>query len=282
MIATQQSSVALWAELCIGMWPIARLIGPPLRRRRMLPPLALALLGLASMNLAAHARFSPSPFGDMFPLAPLLADGPALRVMRSHCPAIGWKLCAQIDRISDDSDVILWATDSPLLAAGGHKALAGEVRDIIATTLREEPGAVIATMARNAVEQLTRMASADGFEPWPREVTPWLRADFPPRELAAYLSARQQQAERPPFGLMTAHGLVNVAGIGLCLALLPITWRRSRARCGFVAVALLALPLGAFITGALSGPHDRYQSRLGWVPALVGVMTLAGLPRSRA
>jgi hypothetical protein len=282
MIATQQSSVALWAGLCVAAWPASRLIGARFGAVRLLAPLVAALLALTGVNLAAHGRLSPSFFGNVFILARLLADGPALHVLRTHCPEAGWRLCAEIDRIATDSDIILWAADSPLLAAGGHKAVAGEAGDIIAKTLREEPGAVLATMARNALSQLVRMASADGFEPWPRQVTPRLRDDFPTREVTAYLAARQQRAEPLPAGLATLHLVVNVAGIGLCLALLPLVWRRAPAQCGLLIVALLALPLSAVITGALSCPHDRYQARLGWVPALVGVLTLAGLPRNRA
>ena len=41
------------------------------------------------------------------------------------------------------------------------------------------------------------------------------------------------------------------------------------------ALGLLALPVSAAVTGALSGPHDRYQARVVWLPALVLLLAVA-------
>ena len=59
----------------------------------------------------------------------------------------------------------------------------------------------------------------------------------------------------------------------LCIA---VDSRRHRSG-GFAAAALLALLANAAITGGLSGPHDRYQSRIMWLPPLIacGVLQLA-------
>jgi hypothetical protein len=66
-----------------------------------------------------------------------------------------------------------------------------------------------------------------------------------------------------------------------CLILLPIAFAR-RARCeGFLVAVLITLPLSAAITGALSTPHDRYQSRIMWLPPFVAVVSLASF-RNRA
>ena len=46
---------------------------------------------------------------------------------------------------------------------------------------------------------------------------------------------------------------------------------------GFAAAVLLALLANAAITGGLSGPHDRYQSRIMWLPPLVAVLGIASL-----
>jgi hypothetical protein len=48
---------------------------------------------------------------------------------------------------------------------------------------------------------------------------------------------------------------------------------------GFAAATVLALLVNAAVTGGLSMPHDRYQSRIMWLPALV---LLLSLPRLRA
>jgi hypothetical protein len=40
---------------------------------------------------------------------------------------------------------------------------------------------------------------------------------------------------------------------------------------------LLTLPIGAAITGGLSAPFDRYQSRIVWLPAAMAFLTVPAL-----
>jgi hypothetical protein len=127
----------------------------------------------------------------------------------------------------------------------------------------------------NTGEQLARFASGDGLEPWADQVTPWLTRDFPPAEQSAYLGARQQAgALSVPSWLGALHQIVALGGIAACLFWLPFARRRCPVWTGLMLTALLTLPLSAAITGTLSFPHDRYQSRVAWLPAcavLVGL-----------
>ena len=235
------------------------------------------------MNLAGHGRFALSPFGNVFLLARLIADGPARATLQARCPEVGWRLCPFTENLPDDSDEFLWSATSPILAAGGHKAISAEANAIIAATLRDHPAEVLQSATRNSLNQFWRMQSGDGLEPWPIQVTPWITRDFPPAEQARHAAARQQTTGLSvPFGLATVHGVVAWAGAALCLVLLFTTRRRPGPHAGFLAVALLVLPLSAIVTGALSCPHDRYQARVAWLPALVGVATLLGRPPVRA
>jgi hypothetical protein len=45
---------------------------------------------------------------------------------------------------------------------------------------------------------------------------------------------------------------------------------------------LIALPVSAAITGGLSAPHDRYQSRIMWLPPFIAVVSLASLRQRTA
>jgi hypothetical protein len=51
---------------------------------------------------------------------------------------------------------------------------------------------------------------------------------------------------------------------------------------GFAATALLAVLVNAAITGCLSGPHDRYQSRIMWLPLAVALAALPAVLIRRA
>jgi hypothetical protein len=77
--------------------------------------------------------------------------------------------------------------------------------------------------------------------------------------------------------MQTLHIVTALAGVAGCCAMLLTS--RHHPSSGFAAAALLALLANAAITGGLSGPHDRYQSRIMWLPSLVAVVCLASLRR---
>lgn len=248
----------------------------------LVTPLALALLAQSTLNLLGHGRFSPSPFGNVFQLARLIADGPAADLLRARCPVAGWRLCTVTDRLPSDSDIFLWEPDSPIVDVGGHKAISAEAGAIIGETLRTYPWEVARIALRNTLTQLGQMRSGDGLEPWPRQVTPWIEKDFPPASVAAYHAARQQAGRLSvPGWIDTTHMVVALSGIALAVILTVWAWRRSRLHAAFLLLSLLALPLSAAITGALSMPHDRYQARVAFLPALVCTISAFGLARTR-
>lgn len=285
MIAAQQSSVPLSVLLLAALLPLRRWVGGPVRPRWRLvlaPPL-LAMTALVSVNLAVYGRLTLSPFGNVFVLARVIYDGPGLAALQRDCPTARWRLCGYLDRLPPTSDDFLWQADSPVVLSGGHKAVSAEADAIIAATLREQPGAEFRAILANGWEQLHRFVSGDGLEPWPAEVSPWIERDFPATEWNAYQSARQQRDVLIiPGWLDRLHRLVALGGVALCALLLPVAlWRRHPAA-GFLAAVLLALPASALITGGLSTPHDRYQSRVMWLaPCVAAVASLALTRRSR-
>lgn len=279
MIAAQQSSVPLAVALvCIlaplSLW-VRRLRLADLRHGLMVPVLAMVVM--SGVNFAAHHSISVSPYGSVFYLARLIADGPAVAELRRDCPVQHWRLCPFLARLPMDSDSFLWAADSPLHQAGGPKVIAAEANAIIAAVLRSEPLAVADIAATNTVLQLHQFNSGDGLEPWREQVSPWLGRDFPSAEQARFANARQQNGTLtlPPW-LAATHRVVALAGVAVCLALLPLAARRRCDGFGFLIAVLMVIPIAAAITGTLSGPHDRYQSRIMWLPPFVaGVCLIA-------
>lgn len=273
MIAAHQSHVLLAPALLLAL----RVIQPSVALRAI-APLVLAILALVSVNLAAFGRASPSPFGNVFLLARVIYDGPGADVLHRDCPAAGWRLCAFADRLPETWDDFLWRQDGPVAQAGGAKVVSQEADAIILAALRAEPEQELAAFLRNAGRQLAMFATGDGLHPWPETVTPRIERDFPGFEARAYAASRQSSGELlvPPW-LRALHAATALAGVAGCLALLPAACRRQHPVGGFAAAALVALVVNAAVAGGLSGRHDRYQSRIMWLPPLIAVLGAVAL-----
>ena len=287
-IAAQTSSVLLSAVLLAVFLPARRFFRPARRGakdRSGLAPVAALLLAigaLAAVNFAGHGRAAISPFGNVFLLARVIYDGPGMTVLRRDCPEAGWRLCPWLDRFPPTSDEFLWDSTSPIVLAGGHKAVSADADAILLAAVRVEPLRLLRALGNNAIEQLTRFDSGDGLEPWDRQVNRLIDTEFPARESAAFHAARQQRNELSvPEPLAILHRVAALAGIVAAALLLPVARRRRHRAAGFLAMALLTLPVSATITGGLSTPHDRYQSRIVWLPACVALLSLPALLRRR-
>jgi hypothetical protein len=285
MIAAHQSHVLLASLLLAVLLPLRGLWGAT--ALRSVAPLALAVAALISVNLIAFGRASLSPFGNVFLLTRVIYDGPGADVLRRDCPASGWRLCAFIDRLPAIADDFLWREDGPVVQAGGARLVAREADAIIVAALRAEPGRELLAFTQNTAWQLATFATGDGLRPWPATVTPRIERDFPRFEAATFAASRQNSgALAVPSWLQTLHFAAALAGVAGCVALLLTAPRGASLRVrghgqhpavGFAAAALLALLANAAITGGLSGPHDRYQSRVMWLPPLVAVLGIASL-----
>jgi hypothetical protein len=100
-----------------------------------------------------------------------------------------------------------------------------------------------------------------------------------PSNVHSFNAAYQQQG-RITLPLFEALNRVHVpvAYLSLLGLLLAIGWglySKQQALAGLASFTLLALMGNAFVCGALSNPHDRYQSRMIWLATLVvGIMVM--------
>jgi hypothetical protein len=282
MTAVHQSNVLLCLGLLAALVPLRRRLGAQvalgrqgLLRLALVPVLALA--ALTAVNLAAHRVASPSPFGNVFLLARVIYDGPGLRVLQRDCPQAGWRLCAELGDMPPTSDDFLWLPDGPLVRAGGAKIVSREATAIILAALWAEPWTQLRAIAANSLEQLGLFSPGDGLHAWPEEVSPWIARDFPDAERRRYEAARQTRgALVVPAWTETADRASVVVGLA---GLVVVFVRAVRRRCpsaGLCAAIFLAVLGNAVITGGLSCPHDRYQSRVIWLPAAVVLLALPG------
>jgi len=280
MIATHQSHLPLVLLVVPLVLPLRPRLGPDALRDtlRMLAPPVLACVALIDVNLAGHHRASLAPFGNVFVLARVIYDGPGMHVLERDCPHAHWRLCPYLGEFPAIADEFLWRPDGPLVRAGGAKLVSTEATAIVARALVAEPIAELRAVLANVARQLARFATGDGLEAWPTTVTPWILRDFPRFEADTYLAARQANDLLVlPAWLLTLHRTVALIGVAVCCALLPVALRRRHRLAGILALALLALPINALIAGGLSGPHDRYQSRVMWLPPLLAALAIPAL-----
>jgi len=284
-IAAHLSHLPLALALLVLGALLARRWRPVLR---MAAPLAAAMALLFVTNLVGHGRASLSPHGATFLFARLQDDGPATRTLQAECPARGWYMCSFVDRLPMDSDIFLWAPDSPMNrdAAGQARFLGGallseEARAIVAETLRREPVAVALVMMRNAARQLVMAAVGDTLVNDHMEVAVGgrIREFFPPAEAARFSASLQPRGllEEAAAPFLWPHMPMLVVGVVLCLLGL---WRRPDPRVrALLVMVLLGCAANALATGGLSKPHHRYEARILWLVPFAGALAIAGTRR---
>ena len=221
-------------------------------------------------------------------LARLVADGPAARTIERACarpdpPA--WRVCAWAGRLPSDSDEFLWHEDGPVWAGGrGPLPFAAEASRIVALTVREDPAGVAHAMLANTLRQLPMARVGDVLGPQHLEVAvlPRMQMFFPPEEVRRFQASLQARgglaAVAEPF--LPLHAALLLAGLVATCALLVLR-RRDRPAAALCAVVLTALIANALSTGALSGPHDRYQTRIAWLVLVPPLLLLGAHPARR-
>ena len=278
-IAAHLSHLIL-AAACIATLALLRW-RTPLAAWRPAAPLAAALTLLLAINLVGQDRLAISPYGSVYALARLVADGPAAQTIHEACPGTGWYLCTWSAPFGTDSDAFLWAPDGPMSKDSyGPLRLAPEASAIIRETIRRHPVAVAQAALANTLRQLAQNRIGDALIPDHLQVTvrETLKAYFPPAEVARFDQGLQAQGRLQSLASPINPLTLSLLAIGaLATAWIALT-RRAPPLPAFATLALVAVLANAFATGALSGPHDRYGARISWLLLLPPILALT-LPR---
>lgn len=259
---------------------------------RVLPAGALLVLSVVAMptlHMAMIGKPGYTPGGPVFIFGRLVQDGLAQRYLADHCPDATIKLCTYKDSLPATADDFIWHKDSPFVAIGGWDSAGPELSRLVGGIVATYPGAFISTALTATADQLMMVKTGDGLDEW-QEVTRWIfRAFMAEGQHRSFAGARQQR-QQTTRGLFDALNLVHVpvahlSGLGLFLVAF---WGFRSGRRDVAALALfvaIALIGNAFINGALSNPHDRYQSRIVWLATLVvglaGIVWTKVTPRRR-
>lgn len=266
--------------LVVIVAPLALAGSMKLRAGAAVVAVLLGVAALTSVNVLARGRFSPSPYAATFVLAREIANGPGRATLARDCPRAHWALCRYQAQLPHSADGFLWTADSPLYRAGGPRRLIGETDAILRRTILEHPGTVFAGAAQDFLRQLVMIRPATGLGAWPKTAGATIRRDLPHGTVVVFdhsLQARNRLVLSPFWARFDEAAEAGAMLICLFVAgrfALGTATPSGRRRGVLAALVLLALLANAAITGALSGPHDRYQSRIAWLPVMVAGFAL--------
>ncbi|HKD22182.1 MAG TPA: hypothetical protein VKB71_09215 [Rhizomicrobium sp.] len=259
--------VVLWAAKR-NDWPSVEIARPVLAC-----VFGLALIVASNFTLTREVFVSRA--GPVFVFARLLQDRIVMRLLDDTCPDAHYRLCAYKEVLPRTADQWLWGRGSPFLALGRFEGTSAESSRIVWDSFVRYPALQLEVALGDAAHQFVTFRTGDQIEPQEWVLLHPL-GEFIPRQLRAYLAARQQQGgiDFRPINLLH----LTVAWLSLLglVAAFAVAWRRrERKSAVFFGFILAALVSNAVICGALSNPHDRYQSRLIWL-APFGLALIVG------
>ena len=247
-----------------------------------LPPAAVVVASLVLMPLLHQAlvgKATYTPGGPIYIFGRLVQAGIAQRWLVEHCPVPGIKLCGLQDRIPNTGDEFLWGGKSAFRNLGEWSGAAdAELGFLVQACLKTYPVAVAWTAIQATAHQMVMVKSLDQLSEIHNDTRNVFSNLLPHEAGTAFNAARQQQGAITQTLVDTLNMVhVPVAYLSVFLLLPVIGWGFRSRRHDLAAAALfvfLALLGNAFICGALSNPHDRYQSRLVWLAPLVVGMAI--------
>lgn len=245
-----------------------------------------AVLAGVVVNHHAYGRWTLSPGGHVFLMDRFAADGTLKLVLDRHCAEHAFVACRLRGKLPIEPNAYLWGKESPFwnewqplrgrLGLGmddtrvAEELSRTEHEELIRLSLREDPlRHVVATVLAGA-KQFFLIRTGNELlihNPWTEVET--AIGLYEPSALPRFLASLQNHMELP----IDFSNRLNAVFYGVCaLAVAFVLWRdwtrlirsRSGALLGFV---LLAALVNSLVCGGLSGPHDRYQSRLIWLLA---------------
>jgi hypothetical protein len=261
--------------ICAALLKSAHRWLPPLPRPRLraaLTGLAAALAMIVAGNFVLTGNIFLSKSGSVFVFARLMQDGIVKKLMDETCPPNGnadYRLCEYKNRLKTRSDAWLWG-NSGFRALGGFtgKQQQEEDRRIIVETLKRYPVLNIRMAVYDSLLQFLMFKTGDGIEPQEWVLEPGFKRMIP-RQVNAYLGARQQRGLIRFKTLNLIHVPIGAMSLLGLMLLLQHAGAMRRWGAGVLpGMVLLGMVGNAIICGTFSNPHDRYQSRLIWLPTL--------------
>lgn len=253
--------------------------------------IGVAVAALMSVNVAMRGRYVISASSSTFMLAKLLEDGPALSVLQKECPG-KYVLCSQLANLETYkaagvgpslADHFLWY--GPVHELGSFKAVDIEAADIVKKAISRYWSQQIFTAISNGARQLVSFRIGDALDRSPDATSPTAVGDILepyPIESIRYVfgDASFEMQNRSLQGRGQLHlDLLNkialaaiILSIGVMAWVSVSSWRFDRFPLQVTAFTLIMVCGHAWILGALTPLHDRYQSRVVWLIPLIAIL----------
>jgi hypothetical protein len=262
--ATHSATIAVLLALMAagaGVFFIDRRRMPAINLGRGVIALALGAVMVLAADYAVAKRVAWTPGGFALSFGRMLQDGIIKKHLDEHCPTPVLRLCAHKNQLPDDADVWFWG--SPLFNNFARFAgLGPEMEKIALESLVAYPALQAETAAIATARQLVAVHTGEGVL---RTVwhTYGIIDRYTPQLASAMHAARQQQGEISFTAINALQYPLAVIAIALLPAILLLA-RRGRVPADIADLAAwvsLSLLANAFVCGALSNPHDRYDAR---------------------
>jgi hypothetical protein len=281
--ATHSATMAVLLGLCCVGWiarpflrgriPVAHLVQGTLT-------IAAGALMLLSANFALSGEVAWTPGGYAIAFARMLQNGIVTRYLNDHCPTQHFKLCPYRNDLPETADDFLWSRETVFNKLGRFRGMSDEMGYIAIHALSEYPlwQAKEALMA--AGEQMLKVATGENTNHPAVTHTYGIYRDYLRQQLKALDAARQQRSFITFGPINLIHVPVALISTVLVFAMLLAAVRRRRLDDITLLMATVSLALvgNAVICGVISGPHDRYGSRLVWITTFA--LIIAAMMRS--
>jgi hypothetical protein len=280
-IASHMATLALYVAVLIALVLLGLCRFMPFPRLRW-PAAALAagiVLALAS-NFVIAGRLAFTPGGVHFAFGRLVQDGFVARYLDSRCPDPEIRLCEYRADLPDSADGWLWGWDSPFYKLGGASGYEREAWRIVLGSVAQHPGEHLTAAVKATLQQFVMLETGEGLHARDSEHAIRALERYAPSLMPPFRAARQQHNAFDFTWMNWIH--VPVALLSICaLIIVALRFRRAPETAALAATVLLALLINAAISGVLSNPNPRYQSRIAWLAPLAVALALLASKRPR-
>ncbi len=268
--ATHSATMAVLLGLCCVGWIARPFLGGRIKAARLMQgmlSIAAGAIMLLSANFALSGQVAWTPGGYAIAFARMLQDGIVTRYLNDHCPTQHFKLCPYRNDLPETADDFLWSRETVFNKLGRFPGMSDEMGYIAVHALVEYPlwqteEALLATG-----EQMLKVATGENTDPPTITHTYGIFRDYLRQQLRVLDAARQQRGFIAFGPINLIHVPVALISTALVFVMLIAAAVRRRIDDMTLLIATVCLTLlgNAVVCGVISGPHDRYGSRLVWI-----------------